>query len=712
MDRTAARRAEPATGRLRPETALADLFGVGAARGRAVAEEGFETAEDLLSHAPARYEDRSRFARLADLRALPSGRRATLRVRIVSARLLRTRRRGFTILQAKVTDGVDTAPVVWFNQPYLARHLGADRELILYGAWSDEVRGGGLRNPELELVPATAGPDAAVHTGRIVPVYRRLGPLSPRQIRRLMHDILEALPEDLVDPLPGALLEATGLPGRLAALRATHFPAPGTPLADLMAWRTAAQRRLIYEEFLLLALAFDMKRAQRAGSTRGIAYDIPDPLRVRLRELLPFRLTPGQLEALRAIGHDLRSPSPMARLLQGDVGCGKTVVALLTMLVAVENGFQAALMAPTEVLAEQHLLGLRRLLEPTGLEIGLLTGSGRAPERRRIKERLATGELKVVVGTHALIQEDVRFARLGLVVIDEQHRFGVAQRVLLSRKGMHPDVLVMTATPIPRSLALAEYGDLDHVEIRDRPPGRRPVRTLVRPESVRPRVLEYLRREVGRGRQAFIVYPLVAETEKLDLAAAQEAWTELVHGPLRGLPVGLLHGRLPSAEKEAAMAAFVAGRTAVLVATTVIEVGVDVPNATLLVIEHAERFGLAQLHQLRGRVGRGAQRSLCVLLHGPQPSAEAARRLEVLARTHDGFEIARADLAMRGPGELLGLRQHGPLDLRLADLVRDEEFLERARTDAARLMAAGLPGPLAQAALRRWGRRVGLLAAG
>ena len=710
MDRSAARRAEPATRALEPQTPIAPLFGVGAARGRQLEDEGVRTVDDLLAHAPARYEDRSRFLTLDELRALPRGQKAPVRARLVEARLIRTRRRGFTILRGSVTDGERVAPVVWFNQPYLARHLVAGRELILYGAWSEETQPGGLRAPEIELFPAT-GEEAAVHTGRLVPVYRRLGPLSPRQVRRLIHDLLARLPEDWPDPLPVELIEAFGL-SRLQALRAAHFPPSGTSMAELAAWRTPAQRRLVYEEFLLLAVAFDMKRARRAREARGIAYAIPDPLRVRLRELLPFRLTAGQKAALKAIGEDLRAPAPMARLLQGDVGCGKTVVALLTMLVAVENGFQAALMAPTEVLAEQHHLGLRRLLEPAGYEIGLLTGGRRAPERRKVKERLASGELRLVVGTHALIQEDVTFARLGLVVIDEQHRFGVAQRVLLSRKGAHPDVLVMTATPIPRSLALTEYGDLDHVEIRDQPPGRRPVRTVVRPESVRPRVLDFLRQEVRRGRQAFIVYPLVAETEKLDLKAAEEAWADLSAGPLAGLAVGLLHGRMPPAEKEAAMAAFAAGRTSVLVCTTVIEVGVDVANASLLIVEHAERFGLAQLHQLRGRIGRGPHRSLCVLLHGPNPTGEAAQRLEVLARTRDGFEIARADLALRGPGELLGLRQHGPLDLRVADLVRDEEFLDRARADAARLAVSGVPEPLARAALGRWGRRLGLLAAG
>jgi ATP-dependent DNA helicase RecG len=442
-----------------------------------------------------------------------------------------------------------------------------------------------------------------------------------------------------------------------------------------------------------------------------VAYDQPDPLRLDLVERLPFDLTGDQRRALAILAADLGGTAPMARLLQGDVGCGKTVVALLCMLVAAESGHQAALMAPTEVLAEQHLHSLRRLLATEGHEIGLLTGKVGARESRGVKERLARGALRLVVGTHALIQEDVRFGRLALVVVDEQHRFGVAQREKLTGKAGNPDLLVMTATPIPRTLALTRYGDLETVEIRRRPAGRPPVRTTVHGRSRREEVWRFVREQVERGRQAYVIYPLVEETEKLDVADATAACRELAAGPLAGLSVGLIHGRLEAEKREAVMRRFATGECQVLVATTVVEVGVDVPNATVLVVEHAERFGLAQLHQLRGRVGRGTHRSHCILLHDPRLTPEAARRLETIARTDDGFAIAREDLALRGPGELLGLRQHGPVDLRLADLVRDEAILHEARAAVAGSGGAAGPGAR-QAAMRRWGRRIGLAEAG
>jgi ATP-dependent DNA helicase RecG len=465
---------------------------------------------------------------------------------------------------------------------------------------------------------------------------------------------------------------------------------------------------MIFEELYLLMAALEMKRSLRRRVPRAVRYRNPDPLQVPLARRLPYRLTADQRQALATIAADLDRPAPMARLLQGDVGCGKTIVAILIMLVAVENGSQAALMAPTEVLAEQHHLSLRSLLEPAGHEVALLTGKLTAGAARAVKKRLAVGELSLVVGTHALIQEDVEFRRLGVVVIDEQHRFGVAQREALARKGGCPDLLVMTATPIPRTLALTHYGDLDSVEIRRRPPGRGPIRTEVQPRSRQAEVWRLVGAEAREGRQAYIVYPLVAETEKLDLAAATEAHLHLARGPLAGLNVRLVHGRMEAAEREAVMREFARGDCQVLVATTVIEVGVDVANASILVVEHAERFGLAQLHQLRGRVGRGPHASRCILLHGSRLTPEARRRLAVIARTEDGFAIAREDLALRGPGELLGLRQHGPLDLRLADLGRDEAIVEEARREA--MTAAGAEPGLAirRAALRRWGPRFGL----
>jgi ATP-dependent DNA helicase RecG len=690
------------------------LAGIGPARAAEFSKIGMETVEDLLTMAPVRYEDRRRFTLLAELHELPPGTKATLRVRVISARLIRTRRRGFSMVRAVVTDGESEQAVVWFNQPYLARHLAGEREMVLYGDLKP-ARGRGrpsqLENPEIELLPAGDSSEAAIHMGRIVPVYRRIGTLSGRRLRRLLHDAVGTLPAEIPDPLPADLRRQHGFPGRAEALRSLHFPAGDVDTGALAAFRTPSQRRLIFEELYLLLAALEMKKARRRRTRRPVSYDNPDPLRLGLARRLPFTLTGDQRRALATIAEDLGGTAPMARLLQGDVGCGKTVVAVLSMLVAAESGHQAALMAPTEVLAEQHHRSLRSLLEPEGHEIALLTGKLAAAGSRAIKERLARGDLRLVVGTHALIQDDVKFRRLALVVVDEQHRFGVAQRESLTRKGGRPDLLVMTATPIPRTLALTRYGDLEAVEIRERPPGRPAVSTTVHPRSRRREAWRFVHSQVSRGRQAYVVYPLVSETEKLDLADATAAHGELSAGPLADLDVGLVHGRMEVEKREAVMRRFAAGECQVLVATTVVEVGVDVANASVLVVEHAERFGLAQLHQLRGRVGRGAHPSHCILLHEPRLTTEAGRRLEVIARTDDGFAIAREDLALRGPGELLGLRQHGPVDLRLADLVRDETILEDARTAVA--AADGAAGHRAQrAALRRWGRRMGLAEAG
>ncbi|HXY41585.1 MAG TPA: ATP-dependent DNA helicase RecG, partial [Vicinamibacteria bacterium] len=574
-----------------------------------------------------------------------------------------------------------------------------------------EMRGSGglqLTNPQYEILDDEDG--ETIHTGRIVPVYEKAGSVTPKMQRRLVHDALQRLPPDLPDALPESVRGRLNLPSRYAALLATHFPPADVPLEDLNRFATPAQHRLIFEEAFLFQAGVAARRQALAAEHKTVVPRVDDRIRESARQVLPFRLTAGQKSALKEIVDDLQRPQPMNRLLQGDVGAGKTIVALLAALVAMENGLQVAFMAPTEILAEQHFLTFRRLLRRCDYRVELLTSLQKGREREEVLARIASGEAQIVIGTHALIQEAVAFRRLGYAVVDEQHRFGVLQREELRRKGYEADVLVMTATPIPRTLALTAYGDLDVSVVDEKPPGRTPVRTALRPASQRREVVELLRRAVAEGRQAYVVYPLVEESDKLeDVAAATEAaaeWTSL----LPGVRVGLLHGRLKSADKEAAMAAFACGFTQVLVATTVIEVGVDVPSATLMVIEHAERYGLAQLHQLRGRVGRGAAESTCVLLAHGRLSEEARSRLEVMTATEDGFAIAERDLELRGPGDFFGTRQWGIPTLRVANLLRDRDLLERAREEALRLAEEGPLPPALAAFLEKggWERRFSL----
>lgn len=691
---------------------LIDLRGVGPARVRELSTVGVDTVEDLLMLCPLRWEDRSQAGDLQALQERGQGCRASLMLKVVEARLIRTRRRGFNIVRAKLTDGQAAVRVVWFNQPYLARHLTPGRFLWLYGAMKPAADGAQqMENPEIELIGVGSPDEEAIHNNRIVPVYRRIGRLSGRILRRLLHDVLRSYPGTLLDPLPADLLAEMNYPARIDALQAFHFPPEGTPVEALVAFRTPAQQRLIFEELYLLAVALELKRAGRRDRWVGPMLDLRQPDLARLRKMLPFPLTPGQAHALDVITADLQQPAPMARLLQGDVGCGKTILALLAMLMVVQSGRQAALMVPSEVLAEQHRLSLNRILAGTGHTVELFTSGQPAVERRRLRAGLADGSVSLVVGTHALIQDDVVFRHLGLVVIDEQHRFGVAQRLRLTHKAVAPHLLVMTATPIPRTLSLTLYGDLDSVDIRDRPPGRRPVVTTRVPASEAERVWRLVRRAVARGRQAYVVVPLVEASRKVTLSAVETALQELARRELAGIAVERLHGRVGSEEREAIMTRFASGTTQVLIATTVIEVGLDVANATVLVVLDAERFGLAQLHQLRGRIGRGRWRSICVLLHGADLTESAAQRLATLRECSDGFEIARRDLTLRGSGELLGTRQHGDTGLRIVDLVRDENVVGVARAQAA-ARGARFDELTRTEALARWGKRLGLLAAG
>ncbi len=674
------------------ESALRYIKGIGPKRAEALAAAGIARLSDLVCVFPFRWEDRRAFARAADLK--PGGPDATLDLRVLSSRLIRTRRRGLTIFTAVLADDSGPIKAVWYNQPYLERVLVKGARVVVFGRAALDRYGRelGLDNPDYERLDTDD--EAGIHTGRIVPVYRKLGGLASRSLRSVMHGVLLGLrEEDLDDPIPAEVRLRQSLAPRLAALRDTHFPPDDVSMIDLGLRRTPAQRALAFEEIFLVQLALAVRRRDVEKTARGAHYEIPDALRVKLMKLLPFKLTDAQKRVLKEIGEDLRSPHPMHRLVQGDVGSGKTIVALLTLLVAVENGYQGVLMAPTEILADQHARSILGMLREAGSDVRLcvLAGSLKAQARRRALLDIGNGHAQLVIGTHALFEAGVEFARLGLVVVDEQHRFGVMQRMALSSKGTRPDVLVMTATPIPRSLALTLYGDLDLSVIDELPPGRKPVTTVVRREQDRDKAYKGLREEIARGRQAFVVVPLVEETAASDLKAATAFAAHLKKNIFPSLPIGLLHGRLKGEEKDRVMQDFARGAIQILVATTVVEVGVDVPNASVMIVEHAERFGLSQLHQLRGRVGRGASKSYCVLMVGDGAEGETARlRLKTMEETGDGFKIAEKDLELRGPGAVFGTQQHGLSDLQfLAAILRDPALLEEARAEARRVALAG-----------------------
>ena len=685
------------------------LRGVGPRRAAELAAAGVQTVEDLLLTLPYRYEDRACLQPIRDLRP---GEVTSVSGTVLSCGLRTTRRPGFRIFEMLVQDGSGRVRVAFLNQAFLKDIFGAQQRVVLHGR-VDRRPAGGLQvtNPDYEVLSDEQDNDRGVliHSGRIVPVYEKIASLTPKSHRRVVHDALQRLPAEVADMLPADVRRGLGLPSRRRALADAHFPPAGTSVEALNEFRTAAQRRLVFEEFFFFQLGLLLQRREADARVKPRRIVVDDRIRQAARKLLPFRLTGHQRRALKEIVEDLRNPRPMNRLLQGDVGSGKTIVALLAALVAMENGLQVAFMSPTEILAEQHYANVARVLARSRFSTALLTGTLPAGTRREVASRIANGASQLVVGTHALVQGEVRFRSLGLAIIDEQHRFGVVQRATLRDKGFDPDMLVMTATPIPRTLALTAYGDLDTSEIRERLPGRQPVRTTVLSESRRARAYDLIRSELRAGRQAFVVYPLVEESEKLDLKAATEMAEELRARVFSEARVGLVHGRIPTAERERTMTAFAAGTIDVLVATTVIEVGIDVPNATVMVIEQAERFGLAQLHQLRGRVGRGAAQSHCVLVHAARPSEAARARLRALAETTDGFEIAERDLELRGPGDFFGTRQSGVPVFRVGDLLRDHGLMEEARRTAA----AWLAGPEATeprlAAVRRaWERRFGL----
>ena len=692
--------------------------------------------EDLLNYFPMRYEDRSN---LIGIDKLYDGIEASVEVVVrVSGGFRVGKNRGprqpplylFEIAGADVDRRFKPILVKWFVSGKQAQRIVQYYEdrfppgtrFVAYGRWEwDDRRATFALMPkkpeELEILPplgsgfshaqpsepgitatGTAGDKetdrdleedigdpafAMIHTGRRVPVYRKLGPFQTKRLREIMYNVVESLdPGSIEESLPSDLILRQKLITHGRALKEIHFPPEAEPLLDYDIHLSAAHRRLIFEELFWLSFMLGLQRGERLREPKGAIIEVSRTTKQRLLDLLPFKLTNAQSRVIKAIFEDIQSETPMHRLIQGDVGSGKTIVAFSAMFAVMENGYQTALMAPTEILAEQHARNAKRFFSESGYRVELLTSSTKPSAKQEIKRALAAGEINAVIGTHAVIQEDVAFERLGLAVIDEQHRFGVMQRAELQGRGYNPDILVMTATPIPRSLAMTVYGDLDVSVIDELPPGRTPIKTVVVGEDKRVGVYKGIAREIKLGRQAYVVYPIIDESMKVDLKAATKMFEHLRDVIFPEFRVGLLHGRMKSAEKEETMREFISGELNILVSTTVIEVGVDVPNASLMVIEHAERFGLSQLHQLRGRVGRGAEQSFCVLLTGDRKTAVAKERLGIMEETTDGFRIAEKDLEIRGQGDVLGTRQSGIQSFKMANIVRDLEILTEARAEA------------------------------
>jgi ATP-dependent DNA helicase RecG len=731
-------------------TSVQYVKGIGPRLAEVLGAKGIHTVDDLLHYLPFRYEDRVNPRGISELRA---GEMATVIAEVRTSGLFRTRR--MPIFQMTAGQGRSRLKCIWFNATYLRDRFKPGQLVALYGKVEQE-RGGELQlvQPQFEILgdssdEAEGGEQKAassLEVGRIVPIYESAGQgrLTPRWFRRIIHAVLENLSPQVTDPVPTAVRKHLSLLSPRDALRQAHWPDPGESFQDLQASRTPAHIRLIFEELFFLELGLELKRREQKAQT-GIAFNLDNRVREAIKKILPFHPTAAQKRVLKEIASDMEKPFPMRRLLQGDVGSGKTIVAFEAAIIAMENGHQAALMAPTEILAQQHYFSARRILENAGYRIVLLTGSVEEDRKREIRRHIAQGNAQLVIGTHALIEQKVEFAKLGLVIVDEQHRFGVMQRFKLMKKSAddgsgtnhvgadtpvrpaeqssatpgEPDVLVMTATPIPRTLALTLYGDLDISILDEMPPGRTPIVTRRISDDRADEVWQFVGKQVAAGHQAYVVYPVIEENEESELKAALKMHKELSKKIFPERRVELLHGRLSADQKEDIMRRFQKGELDILVSTTVIEVGVDVANATVMVIEHAERFGLAQLHQLRGRIGRGAAKSFCILMTGGKISEDGERRLDAMVRTTDGFQIAELDLELRGPGEFFGTRQAGMPSFQVADLIRDRQLLEVAKREAATVLAGPneqVPKEEIDRALRhmrtRWPKTYGLVEVG
>jgi ATP-dependent DNA helicase RecG len=676
-------RSQPQYSRNRLLTPIQYVKGVGPKLAKLFEKKGILTVEDAFYFLPRCYEDRSNLKKISELKA---GRKETGLGEILLSGVVFYQNRKKRVFEAVVGDGSGTITLKWFhgNERYLRERFKKGRQLIFSGEvrWFNYQKE--IHHPDVEIVDGDMEKDY-LNFKRIVPIYSETEGLYQRTLRRLMKTILEGYANELSSPLPPEMVERQDLIDFSEAFRRVHFPPEGESIDVLNLQRSDGHRRIIFDEFFFLELGMALKKRGVVLET-GISFKTEGHLSQKLLSQLSFQLTRAQEKVLAEIKEDLEKPHPMNRLIQGDVGSGKTVVALFTCLYVVECGYQAAIMAPTEVLAEQHFLNLHRWVEPLGVKVALLTSSIKGSEREGLYQSIRNGDIHLVIGTHAVIQEAVEFKRLGLAVIDEQHKFGVVQRGLLKKKGENPDILVMTATPIPRTLAMTIYGDLDVSLIDEMPPGRMPVETKVYPEPARAKVYHVVEEEVKKGRQAFVVYPLVEESEKLDLKDATRMAEHFQKEVFPEFQIGLLHGRMKSDEKEAIMMEVKEGKIQILVATTVIEVGIDIPNASVMVVEHAERFGLSQLHQLRGRIGRGHYPSKCILLAQYRSSEEAKVRLRAMEKTTDGFKIAEEDLALRGPGEFFGIRQSGLPDFRVAHILRDTPILIEARKEAFQLV--------------------------
>jgi ATP-dependent DNA helicase RecG len=687
--------------------------GVGPARAAMLETKGLVTVEDLLAYAPFRYEDRTNVKSIGEL---APGEMATVIAEVRTARLAGFRRRDLGLFEASFTDASRAILMAkWFHGAYLAGVIAPGQKIALYGKVEFDSYSGELSmlHPEFEILAEDEEGEAGLHAGRIVPIYEAAGKVTTRIFRRLIWRVLEAL-EPIPDPLPPSIRAKLKLPELWDAIKAMHFPEPHEDPRLLNAFRSPAQFRLILEEFFWLQCGLVLKHKQ-ARIERGIAFQLGDRVRERIKQMLPFKPTAAQKRVLGEIARDMESPAPMNRLLQGDVGSGKTLVAAEAAVIAVENGYQVAVLAPTEILATQHFFYLKNLFAKIGYTVAALTGSASKREKAVFKRALAEGLINIAVGTHALIEEDVEFQKLGLAIVDEQHRFGVIQRLKLIRKGVYPDVLVMTATPIPRTLALTLYGDLDVSVLDELPPGRKPIITKHVTEERIEQVWSFLKKQMDAGRQAYVVYPVIEESETKAMKAAEKMYRHLAADVFPQFSVGLLHGRLATAEKESVMEKFKRGEIGILVSTTVIEVGIDVPNATIMVIEQAERFGLSQLHQLRGRVGRGAGQSYCVLVTG-RLNETGRERIRTMVESSDGFYIAEMDLKLRGPGEFFGTKQSGLPALRIANILRDSEILEIARREASDFVGRSEADEELRRAMHylktHWQRRYGLVEVG